>query len=282
MRRLLLFIFGVLLFSSCQENIDFDLNTEQSRLVVDGGITDEKKRHMIKLTKTVSFYESEAAQGVTNANVTISDGSSTFQLVHETDGEYYTVDSIQGIPGNTYTLRVSYDGNNYEASEFMHPVIAIDTVQALKEDGFDFEENVPIDVINIYLFATESEGLGDYYLWKYQVKKPDTAWKDMTPRYRDWTYASDEFVDGRSPTSGWLIFAFIDESEIPPNSIVRLEMGSISKEYYDYLDALGQQVFRGGLFDGPPANVPTNVSNGAMGYFSASSVTYSETVTNYD
>ena len=53
-------------------------------------------------------------------------------------------------------------------------------------------------------------------------------------------------------------------------------------ESYSQNTALGQQVFRGGLFDGPPANVPTNVSNGAMGYFSASSVTYSETIADYD
>ena len=27
--------------------------------------------------------------------------------------------------------------------------------------------------------------------------------------------------------------------------------------------------WRGGLFDSPPANVPSNVSNGALGYFGA-------------
>jgi len=36
--------------------------------------------------------------------------------------------------------------------------------------------------------------------------------------------------------------------------------------------------FNGGLFDAPPANVPTNVSNGAIGYFGAAAVTEIEAI----
>lgn len=266
-----------LLFSSCQENIDFDLNTEKSRLVIDGGISTQKKRHLIKLTETVSFYQNEAAQGVSGANVQISGGGDSWTLIEGDAGEYYT-DSVQGKVGVTYQLTINHNGETYEASEYLFPVVDIDTIPVLKEEGFDFENDQPKDFVNIYLKATEAKGLGDYYLWKFKALKPDTAfWKDMTPKYRDWTFASDEFVDGNSPEKGWQIFGGYDTTEIPYGTIIEFEMNSISKEYYTFLDAIGKQVFRGGLFDGPPANVPTNMSNGALGYFWAADVTTSKT-----
>ena len=278
MLRVIIYMVLVVSMVSCQENIDFDLNTEKARLVVDGGITTEKKAHVIKLTETASFYELEPAPMAEGANVVLSDGSTTWTLIEREKGMYYT-DSVQGVVGKTYRLSISYKGETYVASEHLFPVTPIDTIFVLKEEGFDFRENVPKDFINIYLKATETKGLGDYYLWKFRVLKPDTAyWKNMTEKYRDWVYSNDEFVDGNSPEQGWGIFGGYDEKEIPSGSIVELEMYSTTKEYYNFLDALGKQAFRGGLFDGPPANVPSNVSNGALGYFWASDISKSQSV----
>ena len=67
------------------------------------------------------------------------------------------------------------------------------------------------------------------------------------------------------------IFERIPTSEIVSGSTVRVQMFGISKGYYDFLDGLGKQVFRGGLFDGPPANISSNFDNGALGYFVAAS-----------
>lgn len=55
---------------------------------------------------------------------------------------------------------------------------------------------------------------------------------------------------------------------------VRLQMLSISKQKYDfYMAILLETDFSGAGFAGPPANVPTNLSNGALGFFSVSDVT---------
>jgi hypothetical protein len=51
-------------------------------------------------------------------------------------------------------------------------------------------------------------------------------------------------------------------------------MISISKAYYDFLTALMiETVWRGTPWDGPPANIPGNISNGGKGFFRASAVT---------
>jgi hypothetical protein len=57
-------------------------------------------------------------------------------------------------------------------------------------------------------------------------------------------------------------------------------VNNIGKDYYDFL--IGAQAeIRGSnpLFSGPPANVKGNINNGAIGFFSAYSVTHSSTVT---
>lgn len=261
----------ILVASSCTKDIDYDLNEEQERIIVDGLITSVKQKHLIKITKTTSFFETYVeAPTAENANVVISDGKTTYQCIEETPGHYYTAD-VAFEPETNYTLTIDYEGTTYTAVDYMNKTIDIDTVVTFESEEFNFGKGEEELMATVALFAQESEGLGDYYLWKFQVKKPDTAYKDLSPTYRDWTYASDEFVDGNSPADGWPIFSRIPTYEIVSGSIVRVQMFGISKGYYDFLDGLGKQVFRGGLFDGPPANIPSNFDNGALGYFVAAS-----------
>lgn len=278
LRKLLLVGVAALLLVSCQENIDFDLNTDKERLVVDGLITNVKKKHLVKLTRTTSFYKEEAPPAATGAIVSVSDGSTSWPLVEEEPGMYYTSDIAFAVNKN-YTLSIDYDGATYTASDYLYDDLKIDTAVVALNNKFDFEEGKELPFFDLILFAQEKQGLGDYYLWKYQVKKPDTAFKDMTPKYSDWTYGSDEFVDGNNPESGWPLFEGIDPEEIPLNTEVHLQTFVISKSYYDFLDAMGKQVERGSLFDGPPANVPTNLENGALGFFTAAAEQI--TVTSY-
>lgn len=277
LRYIFIAFIGAILATSCTENIDFPVETEQERIVVEGMITNKKQKHLIKLTKTTSFFEEDDVPAIENANVEITDGTNTYLCIEEGPGEYYTPDMAFPVETN-YTLKVDYDGTVYEGSDYMNEVMPIDTIATFERDEFDFEEGILRPYATVVLFATEKEGLGDYYLWKYQVQKPDTAEKDMTPTYKDWTFASDEFVDGNSPADGWPIFDRIEPYEIVSGSTVRVQMFGISKAYYEFLDAIGKAVYRGGLFDGPPANVATNMNNGALGFFVAASVSEGQTV----
>ncbi len=276
-KNFIILLVGAFLISSCTKNIDFDLNEDQQRIVVDGFITNAKKKHLIRITKSTSFFEKEAAPKAENANVEISDGTNSWSCIEENPGEYFTPD-VAFPNEKKYTLTIDFEGTTYSASDYMNSVIELDTIITFEEEDFDFENGGKKPFVNIAMFGTEDKGLGDYYLWKYQVKKPDTAYKDMTPTYRDWSWASDEFVDGRSPKEGWPIFTGIETEEIVPGSTVRFQMFGISKAYYEFLDALGKQVFRGGLFDGPPANIPSNFNNGALGFFTTASEREATTV----
>jgi len=53
-----------------------------------------------------------------------------------------------------------------------------------------------------------------------------------------------------------------------PGDVIRYEQLSVSKDIYENLNAtLLETEWRGGLFDGAPANVPSNIDNGAVGAF---------------
>lgn len=256
---------------SCTEEIDFDLNTEASRLVVEGEISTARAKHLVKLTKTTSYFNDEEAPLVTDALITISDGDTTWSLVEEKPGHYYTP-YILPIPNKTYSLNIVSDGETYTASDYMETTLTVDSINVKKDLEFDFEENEELPFYSIFLFAEEPSGLGDGYVWKYWIKKPDTAWKDMTPRFLDWAYTDDEFIDGNRPDDGWEIFGYIPLDEFPKGTEIRMESYRVSTIYIDFLYAMQAQTDRTGFFDGPPANIPSNVSNGALGFFSAVAV----------
>jgi len=277
MKNLIYLFVLTFLMSSCTENIDFDLNSEKSRLVVEGEITTGKAKHVVKLTQSTSYYYSEEAPLVTNAAVSLSDGTNSWTLTEEKPGYYYTPEII-GQPNLTYTLSVNDNGTTYSASDFMVAPVIADSLAVVVTESFDQEKNILVDAYSLFLFVEEPVGLGDNYIWKYWLKTPDSAWKNMTPNFEDWVVANDEYVDGNAPEGGWELFADIPLEEMPTGTQVRLEMYKISTPYYDFLNAIALQTQRSGFFDGPPANIPGNISEGALGFFSSSAVDSVSTV----
>ena len=72
---------------------------------------------------------------------------------------------------------------------------------------------------------------------------------------------------------------FAPENEkiyFPKGSIIWIRKYALSNEYAEYLRAvLLETKWRGGFLDSQPANVPSNFSNGALGFFSVCAVTNS-------
>ena len=59
----------------------------------------------------------------------------------------------------------------------------------------------------------------------------------------------------------------------PPGTVVIREKESVSGKYEEYLrGVLSETDWRGGVFDVLPGNARTNLSEGALGYFTAAEV----------
>lgn len=241
-------ILSAILVSSCEKEIDVDLRTASPRLVIEG-ILPENSVANIKLTTTIGFYEPNTFPPISNAKVELSDDLGNHEiLAFDADGKFYS-NSIKGIAGRTYTLKVEYDNETYTAISKLPPRVEIDSL------GFEYMAVVmPYPYPKIYFTDPVGEDNQYYrtmvYLNGKRIKKDDGA-------------LSMEYNDGQS------ISLFVT---VPPESngddpykegdIITVEMQSIDKGAFTYFSTLGQ-------IDNSLNNPTTNFDGNVLGYFNA-------------
>ncbi|WP_232526592.1 DUF4249 domain-containing protein [Marinilabilia rubra] len=271
-QTLTLFVF-IGLASGCTETIELELETAAKRLVVDGNVTNEQKMHFLRLSESVSFFSDSASPTVSGAQVLISDGINVERLSEAQDipGIYYTSENFGGVPGRTYSLSVSNvdideDGEmeEYTSHAPLPDVSAPDSITMEFDEGWN--------VWKILLYARENPETEDYYMFR--LFKNGTLISNTISEY---SVVSDKFFDEGNANGIWVqsIDAGQESGEFEEGDVITLQMCGITEEYFDFVQAV-QQENRGQypLFSGPPANVPGNISNGALGFFSAFSVSY--------
>ncbi len=94
----------------------------------------------------------------------------------------------------------------------------------------------------------------------------------IQPQYLISTFFYD--FPGIDPDGFLLNFSDSDRSLfIQEGSVITQYKYSLSEEHHQFISAVyAETQFKGGVFDRIPANVPTNISNGALGFFDASAV----------
>ncbi len=250
------FVIVLFLFESCTERIDLKLNDgDNLKLVVDAWITNEAGPHKVTLSRTTSYFENEAAPRVSGADVRIEQGNETIILEESEKGEYLTPVEFQGEVGKTYQLKIEVEGELYESSATLSRLPKIDSL------GYQY--SVDEASYSVLLYTKELPGIGDFYLFRSYKNGSLTA-----DTLRNSDFVSDEFVDG-SDIPG----VEVGYEDLQTGDVAILEMLSISKEAHDFFLAVMLETdYRGGPFDTPPANIPSNISNGAFGFFNASAI----------
>jgi hypothetical protein len=295
----------LILLSGCTEEYDFQFPKQVPKLVVEGIITNDPGPYYVRLAQSKSTFEmivndtvpsyltyGSSAGGyvsVVDAIVLITDNFGvTDTLIAPPDSVYsyyswnyndplsrdstlefnpkahvfgyYQTKSLKGVPGNTYYLKILWRGAEYTSTCYMPPVPKIDSVT--------------------YEYTLGATGKSDFYI-------PKIWFKDNPATEDYYLFKTEGIVWGRSvlsddnmnsDVSGLNVFQGETHewwlNNYPwPGDTYRIEMSSITKEIYDYYKALIMQ-FRndGGVYTPSPASPPTNITNGAQGYFRASSV----------
>ncbi len=260
-----LLLLSLLTITSCTERLEADLAEQADpRLVVEGWITDQPMSHRVRLTMSGGYMSGQPAQGVSDAQVTISDGQQTFNLTEQPvgSGDYYTAPEVAGEPGRNYSLTIISGGQTYAASDMMRPVAPIEALAfELDEDAEILEGELPL--YKVHIWTQDLPGSGDHYRWISYVN--GIAQSDSL---KNAAFTDDLLFEGADVNG-----VAIDEVRANPGDEVRIQQLSISSAAYDVIEAILQQTeWRGGLFDPPPANVPSNISNGGLGFFGAASV----------
>lgn len=251
-------LLSIFLLNSCEEVIEVDLISEQPRLVIDASINwyegTNGNNQEIKLTLSAPFFDNQI-QPANNAIVTITDqNNNTFNFIEENDSGVYKTTTFLPQIDEEYTLEIIYNNEIYIGTEKLKSVTPIDYIEQNNDGGFSGED------IEIKAYYTDPANQPNYYLYKFQS---DIA---VTPTLEVY---DDEFTDGNQ------IFAFYTEEDLQVNDEVTIEHYGISKQYYDFMFLLLQQISDqgGGPFETQPASVKGNCINSSnpnnypFGYF---------------
>ena len=259
-----IFIIPILLISifSCTKIIDLDLNDDENKkLVVDAVFTTLPLEHVVKLNISANYFSGDVPPAATGATVSVTDGVNTFDYIETSPGIYKTDSLAKATPNRSYTLNILYEGVTYTATNYCDSVPELDSVMI--EPKFITPGATEPDYHIIRISTQEKLGYGDYYAWQVYVNgvlKNDTITEQISTD------------DGFFPDGTYFnLFELTRMDDLESGDTIMVAQHAISKETYEgYFAILLQTVFRGGIFDTPPADVPTNMSEGAVGIFSAS------------
>lgn len=240
----------LLLFASCEKVINVDLKDAGTKLVVEGNISDIPGllSHHVRLSQSVPFNATYNSLPVKGALVIVNDiNTGIIDTLEEViDGDYVT-QNIEGITGHTYKLSVNVGNNWYYASSTMPKPVPFDSLytEVLSFFGTELKQVIPV--------FTDPVGEQNYYRFLVQVN--DSALNEI----HAW---DDKLTNGKKNSRPINID---DEDIFRGNDTVYLQMRCIDKGAFDFYNT-----FYNATGDAStPSNPMSNVSNGALGAFSA-------------
>jgi hypothetical protein len=242
--------------TACKKVIQVDLNNVTPQIVIEGEITNQSGPYLVKITKTVNFSASNVFPPVSGAIVQMTDSNNGL-IVHmgETTPGVYSGNLFGGVPLHTYKLSVSAEGKQYDATSTMPAAVLLDSVTFVQ--NLDFRNK---DVINAVVNFQDPPGLVNYYQFTETVN--NVAVPDIL-------VFEDRLSDGKYIRNT----LFNDTSRLHPDDSLVLGMYCIDKNIYNYFFSLQQVTGNNSFRSATPANPSTNISNGALGYFSAHTIT---------
>ena len=141
--------------------------------------------------------------------------------------------------------------------------------QEVDSIALEYDDFFEIWLVKLYAQEPPTE---DYYMFNGYVNG-----KIVTDSVESKNISDDKLFNGNY-TSGAVVMV-IREALLKEGDIFTMELSNITKEYADYMIQLQLEIRpQDPLFSGPPANVISNLDNGAVGYFSCYSSVFASTV----
>ncbi|MDR2424212.1 MAG: DUF4249 domain-containing protein [Prevotellaceae bacterium] len=263
---------------ACTE--DFDIQTGNSLPVVTiyGTMSNLYEYQTVDISISSPYFDTLSNVGVSGAKVRISASNGAVYDLIEVDtvqGRYRTTEKIAGAPDLEYTLDVEmlFNGKTerYRATSYMIPVVEIDSITLRSM-------NIMGRAMYSLLLYAQDPSTEDYYLNRFKLNDSLILYGRIS-RY---ALMNDMGVNGLYINGVTVrMFANISEKEkdndsngnndriyLSPDDTIAFSFSRIEKGYFDFLTQCRQE--RNGshpLFGGPPSNIVTNISNGAVGYF---------------
>ncbi len=241
-----------LLFSSCEEVIDLDLDQHEKRVVIDANLfVGETSYNKITLSYSSPFY-TEGYQYISTASVQITNTTSneSYPFTYTSNGTYEN-NSFDPETDETYELEVIVEGKTYKAISKVWQAPEIEKIEQVNNGGFTG------DMKEVQFYYRDDANTEDYYLS--QIKDSE----------------ENNFFNGNDLfTNGNLISDSYTAEDEQQGETIFYGLAKIDKEYYNYLSKLfGNAASAGNPFATPTGTLKGNIINTTnenefpLGYF---------------
>lgn len=253
-----LIILSFIFLLSCEEKIEIEpIANNKEIIAIDGIITNEKKQHLIKISY-LSGHINQVPDPVSGAAVFISNGDTSFILreLLPASGVYFT-DSIRAVTGKKYQLTIDFGNKTFFAIADIEPVTPLFHASYIstRENFYQLIPNTSTNAPAMWEYIIDWSGVGP-------INDEDSLMKVRLLYYNLGNIDVPQvFATGKEAV------------EFPAGSVIYEKKYSLTQAHANFLRSLLLETeWTGGNFDAAHANLLTNFSSGAIGFFGACTV----------
>lgn len=245
------------LLCGCEKELDFKYNDIDPILVIEGALTQD--RGEVSLTLTTPMDEPMDRHLLTDAEVRIEDLTSGEEVSLTPDAAGVYLSDRGGVVGHEYRLTVIREGKSYTSLSLMRPAVEI--------TGMEFSWiKMPYDYVAVLQvsFTDDPASYDDCY-WMRLYRNGDAyRWSEIPD-----AFASGGMINKVTMTTRRDLDEEDEATRLEKGDIVKATVVPVSREMYDYLEALAVGNSNGPrMFDG----------DFCLGYFLAAPIAEEEVV----
>ena len=259
-KTILIFATLSLLISSCIKKIDLNLKEDQKRTVINTRLLNGTNDFKVKLSKSGNYFGGNSITSITNASITLFDGTSSHTLTNSGDGNYI-LPSFTANSNQEYKLTVTENGNIHEATATLPNVVSLDSISYYFQPSNGFNDSG-------YVISAEMNdpiNEANYYKIEFTVNG-----EIISGQRGDFITLDDSFVNGNH-----LVFPVT--GELQKFDTIVMNLFSIDKTTYDYYNQLGSAISGDGA---APSNPSNNFGKDVLGNFSVMAISSKTVVLN--
>jgi hypothetical protein len=249
----LLFVFS---FASCEDVVNLDLETGETKLVIDAEIIWKKgtdgKEQTIKISKTAPYYNNSTPK-VSGAQVRVENSSGDVFTFNETEAGVYKCTNFIPVIDADYKLFINAEGKSFTATEKLTSATPINKIEQKIVPDFDGK-----DIIELTFYYNDPADQTNFYVTDYQ---------SSFLIYPEYEITNDEFYNGNEIST-----RYSNEDKMKPGNTVTITHRGVSKNFFNYWKLI-LEASSSNPFSVPPGNIRGNIvntsdaNNFAFGYF---------------
>jgi hypothetical protein len=242
----------------CQDPIVVQLNDDIPRMVIEGalerkqGLPDSAYQKLV-LRFSQQFYDQSRPRMITDAQIVVlsGDGRQTAVLAYNSRDSVYDTRNLVIRAGMTYTTRITWRGDVYETTDELMPGGRIDSIYTRTQVETLFQPGGIIVLIDY----TDPVQFANHYQLRLLKNGRNTTISDGGNQFT--LLRNDEFFNGLRIRA----LPVNDEVTFVAGDTAQAEVVSLTKPMYDFYFTAFSLNRGAGLFNPPPAGLPSNLRN---------------------